>query len=295
MAANLSQQLRPVLDQSGSGRVSRRIFEEVIFRSAPGFTQKELEKVFAGFQEAHGSSISSSGSDQSLEYVQFLSWLFDERLPSSPAVSGAASRGIWSLLPGLGNEPFPGFPCDVAPAALPDLGGNLSPAAEVFRRDPWIYLRLKDLRSAGGFGIARCVKPGFDAPRGGGLGAVACDASCYEVFWEFFGPVLKLCHPRLAEEAAANGLSSASAHLCSKWLPAHPVCLSSSSVRAVRLDRAVKVRVGVTRCLRGVPFPPASSREQKQEVERLLSDALGSLAGSDLVGKYRPFAAGGST
>jgi len=116
----------------------------------------------------------------------------------------------------------------------------------------------------------------MDAPRGSGLGAVACDASSYEVFASFFDPLLKLCHQKFAKEVTASS--------------AHPHSLDISAVREKTLERATTVRVVVSRNLRGLPFPPACSRDQRIDVENRLSTALRSLSGNELAGRYRTFA-----
>jgi creatine kinase len=50
-------------------------------------------------------------------------------------------------VPGLGDEPFPGFPSDECPPELPDLTGHHSVMADIFKKSPEMYGELKDKKN----------------------------------------------------------------------------------------------------------------------------------------------------
>merc|ERR1719181_1892014 len=50
----------------------------------------------------------------------------------------------YASMPGLGDDPFPGFPTGLCPADMPDLSKHHSIMAEVLKGDKSIYSKLKD-------------------------------------------------------------------------------------------------------------------------------------------------------
>eukprot|EP00927_Polykrikos_kofoidii_P072619 TRINITY_DN68721_c0_g1_i1.p1 TRINITY_DN68721_c0_g1~~TRINITY_DN68721_c0_g1_i1.p1 ORF type:complete len:1415 (-),score=218.75 TRINITY_DN68721_c0_g1_i1:288-4532(-) len=188
-------------------------------------------------------------------------------------------------VPGLGDEPYPGFPVDVCPEKLPDLSSHYSILADVFREHPGIYQKMRVAQTPTGVTLARCIKPGMDNcghPMAKIVGIVAGDASCYEVFREIFEPVVSRIHCRnLPTGVASKGL-------------AHCTDLDYSKVRDVILDpeRVRSVRIRAQRNIAGLRMPSACTRDERKTVELLVTRALEGLTG-EFAGEYFPLS--GST
>eukprot|EP00931_Biecheleriopsis_adriatica_P043750 TRINITY_DN24_c0_g1_i1.p1 TRINITY_DN24_c0_g1~~TRINITY_DN24_c0_g1_i1.p1 ORF type:complete len:1146 (-),score=312.83 TRINITY_DN24_c0_g1_i1:153-3293(-) len=104
------------------------------------------------------------------------------------------------------------------------------------------------------------------------LGAVAGDAECYEVFRPLFDKLIDVRHS--GNTTVQHSQSSGRRSLTTQSAEPFPGYVVSSQVR-------------VSRNVGGFRFPPAASREERCEVERLLVKALLSLDGS-LKGEYFP-------
>merc|ERR1719221_2300003 len=81
---------------------------------------------------------------------------------------------------------------------LPDLTQHHSLMAEVLRKNPAIFARLRSASTPLNVMLSRCIRTGIDnpgAPQCGSDGVVAGDADCYGVFRELFDPVLAGRHP----------------------------------------------------------------------------------------------------
>lgn len=170
---------------------------------------------------------------------------------------------IYDAMPGLGDQPLPGF-SSRCPMHLPDLMQHNSVASTVLRKQPDIYARLRKVRTEGGVGFAPCIKPGMD-DRGRAAvqsaGIVAGDVNSYQAFHELFDPVICELHggelPKTAQPC-----DSQSSKLSNSFL-------NSAAGLHVR-----SVQVEVRRNLKGLPFAPCCTREQRQEAERLLTQAM---------------------
>jgi len=179
----------------------------------------------------------------------------------------------WMDLPGLGAEEVPGFPADKCPDLLPDLSQHTNLVCDVFRQKPDVYDKLKPLKSTYGVSLAKCIKPGMDNKGHAMLrtvGVVAGDASCYDVFADLFDPILAML------------TSTPGAHQC---------VLDPTLVSAEPIDPTGKYLVSARlRCSRNIStlrFPTAISREERCEVERIVTTALDELCG-DFAGDYHP-------
>lgn len=113
-----------------------------------------------------------------------------------------------------------------------------------------------------------------DNPKIGGIGAVAGDEECYEMFREFFEPVVKHC-----QDVAVLG-------------SLHPASDLPSAFRSSQLDRSgkyvISVRIQGSRNLSKFRFPPACSRSDRCQVESVLTNAFACFQGSEVVGEYFP-------
>jgi creatine kinase len=154
--------------------------------------------------------------------------------------------------------------------------------ADVLRKEPDIYGRLKDRRTASGVSLARCLKPGVDStghPMIRTVGIVAGDAECYDVFDDLFRPVIAARHVGYV------------GYLDKQPDIRHPTVLDVSQVDAEPLDPTgrfiISTRIRATRNLQGIRFPPAISAEDRLKVEQLLAEVLLKLEG-DFQGEYFP-------
>merc|ERR1719460_3072658 len=63
--------------------------------------------------------------------------------PSARVPVGPDGTPDYSKIPGLGDDPYPGFPSDQCPDKMPDLHKHNSIMADVLKKDPSIYDALK--------------------------------------------------------------------------------------------------------------------------------------------------------
>jgi len=179
------------------------------------------------------------------------------------------------MLPGLGDKEYPGFSTKKCPNTMPDLSKHQSIAAHILKNDASLYEKLKDLSTTKGVTFAKCIKVGMDN-RGHALvqnvGAVAGDEECYEIFREFFDPLIERWHgiPRSQGQ---------------------PTDLDCTKVTDVQIDPSgeyvVANRLRSGRSIQGLCLPPSISKEERREVERLLTNALMNMEGG-LRGSYYP-------
>jgi creatine kinase len=182
---------------------------------------------------------------------------------------------LFFMLPGLGEKEYPGFSVQKCPTKMPDLSKHNSLAASVLKSDSSLYDKLKDLSTSKGVTFAKCIKTGIDN-RGHAMvqniGAVAGDEECYEVFSELFDPIIQHWHGI----ARSDG---------------HPTDLDCKKVTDAQIDPSgdyvVANRLRSGRSIRGLPLPPSISKNERREVERLMSKVLMTLQG-DLKGSYYP-------
>mmetsp|Transcript_45098 Transcript_45098/g.104484 ORF Transcript_45098/g.104484 Transcript_45098/m.104484 type:complete len:1736 (+) Transcript_45098:116-5323(+) len=185
----------------------------------------------------------------------------------------------FSTSPGLGELDYPGFSPFSCPEVLPAFSSPCTLLGRVLGGEPALYEKFRERRTAGGVSLARCIKPGVDdkgeAPLG--IGLVAGDAQCYVLFEELFDKVI----------LEAQGLScmpdSQSVSLRYQQVPAMPPDLQ----RLVQ-----RVRITTRRGIAGVSFPPACSRDERKEVERVASHSLEEFTGN-LAGEYTSCSATG--
>ena len=90
------------------------------------------------------------------------------------------------------------------PDKLPDLSNHSSFFAEVMRENPGLYDKLKTKNTKLGVTFGHCIKTGIDNPGHPMIktvGAVAGDEESYELFREFFDPVISARHGGYAADA----------------------------------------------------------------------------------------------
>ncbi|MBN3297107.1 creatine kinase S-type, mitochondrial isoform X1 [Amia ocellicauda] len=138
---------------------------------------------------------------------------------------------------------------------------------------PAIYARLRDKVTPNNWTVDQCIQTGVDNPGHPFIktvGMVAGDEESYEVFADLFDPVIKERH---------NGYDPRTMK--------HHTDLDSSKITSGQFDEryVLSSRVRTGRSIRGLSLPPACSRSERREVERVTVQALSGLK-ADLAGKY---------
>ncbi|EER07218.1 creatine kinase, putative [Perkinsus marinus ATCC 50983] len=201
-----------------------------------------------------------------------------EALKPASTQSSSGDHPDYSTMPGLGDDEFPGFPHEDCPPDMPDLSEHHSVMADVLKADPEIYAKLKDKKTPNGVSLAKCIKTGMDNkghPMIKTVGMVAGDEESYEVFKELFDPVIDQRHGGYPPDAK------------------HPTDLDYTKLLDTPIDPSqnyvISTRVRTGRSVRGIRLPPSCTKEERREVERVLTKALKALGG-DLAGDYYPLA-----
>jgi creatine kinase len=202
-------------------------------------------------------------------------------VPSLPAdgardmVAAYREFGEFRDVPGLGDDEVPGFPVDVCPEELPDLAKHHSVLADVLKKDPSLYVLLKDRRTSLGVGLAKCIKTGIDNrghPMIKTAGVVAGDEECYVIFKDLFQRILEQKHR-------------------ADFKCAHVSDFTRSRLTRTRADSSgayvLSSQIRLARSLTGKRFPPAVTKDERREIERIISRALLELEGP-LKGDYLP-------
>ncbi|KAL2300898.1 hypothetical protein Nmel_013792 [Mimus melanotis] len=144
------------------------------------------------------------------------------------------------------------------------MASNLTPA---------IYARLCDKATPNGWTLDQCIQTGVDNPGHPYIktvGIVAGDEETYEVFADLFDPVIQERH---------NGYNPRTMK--------HPTDLDATKIKFGQFDEryVLSSRVRTGRSIRGLSLPPACTRAERREVEKVTVDALSGLTG-DLAGRY---------
>merc|ERR1719421_1658357 len=185
---------------------------------------------------------------------------------------------IYEYMAGLGDLPSTGFPWYETPDKMPDLSGHHSIMADVLKKNPAIYDKLKGKRTQKGVTLSACIKTGMDNkghPMIKIVGMTAGDEDSYEGFKELFDPVIDIRHGGYKPDAK------------------HPTDLDVSKLSTTTIDPTgkyvISTRVRTGRSIRGLRLPPCVTKNERREVERVMSKALLGLEG-ELKGDYYPLA-----
>jgi len=160
------------------------------------------------------------------------------------------------------EDPYPEFLADPCPESLPDLERHCSLAAEVLRRDPSLYSRLKNTKTKNGVTFAKVVKPGVVVKGHAmikSMGAIAGDEESYEAFAEFFDQLICLSH---------SGFSQDMQHRASRLVGLDLGGIDTSGSCVITMN------IEASRNLQGIRLPPSCSLDERREVERLCVQAL---------------------
>jgi len=134
-----------------------------------------------------------------------------------------------------------------------------------------IYEELKTKESLNGFTIDDVIKSGVENPDSG-IGAYAGDRESYMIFSSLFDEIIQEYHAFSKDDK-------------------HKSNLNAQDLKAPNPDEKgeyiLSTRIRVGRNLSEFPLGPAISDEQRDRVEKIVSEALNSLDG-DLAGSYYP-------
>ncbi|XP_063745250.1 creatine kinase, mitochondrial 2a (sarcomeric) isoform X1 [Eleginops maclovinus] len=169
---------------------------------------------------------------------------------------------------------------------------------------PAIYGRLRDKLTPNNWTLDQCIQTGVDNPGHPFIKTVGCvagDEESYEVFAELFDPIIKdrhngydprtMTHPTdLDSSKVFTPLHDPSIHLL--FFNVFKLCFFLACFLNLQITNGVfdenyvlSSRVRTGRSIRGLSLPPACSRAERREVERVVVMALAGLKG-DLAGRY---------
>jgi len=138
---------------------------------------------------------------------------------------------------------------------------------------PELYESLRGKATSNGVTIDDVIRSGRENPDSS-VGVYAGDEECYELFAPLFDPIIEEYH----------GFGPDATHV----RDFDPSKLDMPPIDGGE-EYIISTRVRVGRNLKGMPFAPAISREQRNEVERKVVTELSSLGG-DLAGEYHSLA-----
>jgi len=168
------------------------------------------------------------------------------------------------------------FPGGDSPTLMPDLSKHNNFMAEVLKKEPELYDKLKNRKTSMGVTLAKCIKTGVDNPGHPAIktvGLVAGDEESYFTFKELFDPIIDARHGGYAADAI------------------HPTNLNLDEVSKTKLDPSGKYvltsRVRTGRSVKGTRLPPSCTFEERRELERIIVKGLLNLDGP-LKGDYFP-------
>ncbi|XP_061553882.1 creatine kinase, mitochondrial 2a (sarcomeric) isoform X1 [Phycodurus eques] len=161
---------------------------------------------------------------------------------------------------------------------------------------PAIYSKLRDEVTPNNWTLDQCIQTGVDNPGHPFIKTVGCvagDEESYQVFADLFDPVIKdrhngydprtMIHPTDLDASKVLAPRRA-ADLCTKRCSGlvFPNQLTNGTFDD---NYVLSSRVRTGRSIRGLSLPPACSRAERREVERVAVAALAGLKG-DLAGRY---------
>merc|ERR1711970_1502227 len=154
----------------------------------------------------------------------------------------------------------------------PDLSKHNNHMAKVLTKE--LYQKMRARQTPSGYTIDDAIQTGVDNPGHPFImtvGCVAGDEETYEVFKEFFDPIIEARHAGY------------------KPTDKHKTCLDPSQIEGDQFDMnyVISSRTRTGRSIRGYGLPPWCSRAERTAVERIIVDGLSNLGG-EFAGKYYP-------
>merc|ERR1719316_1866105 len=164
----------------------------------------------------------------------------------------------------------------VTPDRMPDLSKHNNVMAEFLTKNPAVYDKLKNRKTASGVTLAHCIKTGIDNPGHPHIktvGLTAGDEESYELFADLFEPVISDRH---------NGYGKDDKQ---------PTDMDISKISDIDIDPFDKyvltTRVRTGRSVRGFKLPPVIGFEERRKLEAVAVKALLNMT-DDLKGDYFP-------
>lgn len=163
---------------------------------------------------------------------------------------------------------------------MPDFSdpGYTSCMAEVFQgpNGQKIWDDLCEQVTSNGVTLDKCIRTGVENkghPTIKTVGMSAGDEECYSVFADIFDPVIALRHGGYAKDAV------------------HTTDMNVDNILDVKITDGfvISTRVRTGRNIKGLPFPPSCTYQERITVERIATGAFATLEG-DLKGDYFPLA-----
>jgi creatine kinase len=201
--------------------------------------------------------------------------------PPTGLEAGVQKLDAW-IQAGCGDTPYmceekgATFVSDPTPDAMPDLSKHTNCLADVLKRDPALYDKLKGLKTKEGCTLGQIIKTGVDNPGHPHIktvGVVACDEDSYTTFADLFEPIISDRH---------NGYGINDTQ---------PTDMDISKLSNTDIDPEMKyvltTRVRTGRSVRGFKLPPVISFEDRRKLEAVAVKALLNMKG-DLKGDYFP-------
>lgn len=155
---------------------------------------------------------------------------------------------------------------------FPELSKHSNWMAKVLT--PEIYAKYRDVVTPSGYTFDQAIQTGVDNPGHPFIytvGCVAGDEETYEVFKDFFDPIIDNRHGGYGPDAK------------------HKTDLDWNKIQGGEFDPkyVLSSRVRTGRSVKGYAFPPHCSRGERRGVETAVTDALATLDG-EFKGKYYP-------
>jgi creatine kinase len=143
-----------------------------------------------------------------------------------------------------------------------------------------IWDDLAEQVTAFGVTLDKCIRTGVENPGHPTIktvGMSAGDEESYTLFAKIFDPVIALRHGGYAPDAK------------------HTTDMDVSNILDVKIpdDFVISTRVRTGRNIKGIPFPPSCTYQERVQVERIATEAFAKLDG-DLKGDYYPLAGSNS-
>ncbi len=149
------------------------------------------------------------------------------------------------------------------------LKGSTSLLAKYLTKE--VFLELKDKITSNGFTLSQAINSGVKNPDSG-IGAYVGDEESYEVFASLFDPIIEEYHGFKKEDK-------------------HKSNLNPDDLNAPNPDSSgeyiLSTRIRVARNIKNIPLGPAISDEQRDEIEKNVSEVLSGFE-NNLRGKYYP-------
>jgi creatine kinase len=201
--------------------------------------------------------------------------------PPTGLEAGVQKLDAW-IQAGCGDTPYmceekgATFVSDPTPDAMPDLSKHTNCLADVLKRDPALYDKLKGLKTKEGCTLGQIIKTGVDNPGHPHIktvGVVACDEDSYTTFADLFEPIISDRH---------NGYGINDTQ---------PTDMDINKIADTDIDPFGKyvltTRVRTGRSVRGFKLPPVIGFEERRKLESAVVEALLGMEG-DLKGDYFP-------